>query len=166
MLNAIIYLSQTGSAERYARMLSDALQIPAYSIQDSPSVEGKVLYVAWALQQKTVGLKKAMRKYDVAGVVQVGMSPIFPDSIEKGRERNHIPDGCAFFQVQGGYDEEKLSGIYKKSMKIAGQGIVARIEELGKERELSDQELAMHDMFVNGKGDPASWDISEIVSYF
>ena len=86
--------------------------------------------------------------------------------IEKGRERNHIPDGCAFFQVQGGYDEEKLSGIYKKSMKIAGQGIVARIEELGKERELSDQELAMHDMFVNGKGDPASWDISEIVSYF
>ena len=62
--------------------------------------------------------------------------------------------------------QTRPSGIYKKSMKIAGQGIVARIEELGKERELSDQELAMHDMFVNGKGDPASWDISEIVSYF
>lgn len=166
MPEAIIYLSQTGSSKHYAELLSEALGIPAYPLDEAPKAEGRVIFIGWALQQRTMGLARAKRKYRLAAVIQVGMSPVFPDSNEKGRKLNKIPDDCAFFQVQGGYDEEKLGRIYKKSMRTAGKGIVKRIDELSRERELSAQEKAMREMFVNGKGEPASWDISEIVSYF
>ena len=166
MISAIVYLSKTGSAKRYALLLSEALHVPAYADEDNRKVEGKVLYVGWALARKTAGLPKAKKKYDLAGVVQVGMSPVYPDSVEKGRKANELEPDCAFFCLQGAFNLDALSGPSRLIMTKACKDLVEKYNAIMQERELNDQEKAICEMARTGKGEPPAWDISEIVDYY
>ena len=60
MITAIVYNSETGSCERYARELSRALHIPCEPLhKNHVRSDGKVIYVSWVMAGKVVGLDKA-----------------------------------------------------------------------------------------------------------
>ena len=165
MASSIVYRSKTGSCKRYAELLSAALHLPAYPDGKAPLRSGgEVIYVSWALAGKAVGLKKALKNYDLAGVVLVGMSPVYPDSVEKARAANGLGDWMPFFVLQGGFDMARLSGPMKLIMKVKCREIAAGLER--KKDQLSPAEQALYTMAATGRGEPPVWDASEIVRHY
>ena len=74
MIDAIVYSSLSGSCEEYAHRMSAALHVPFFTEQSHICPIGrKVVYIGWLLAGKVVGLNKAKERYNVVGVVSVGM---------------------------------------------------------------------------------------------
>lgn len=162
MVSAVIYNSLTGSCEKIAQEISRAVHIPAKPIGEYVRPEGQIIYVGWTFAGKVAGLKKAMKKYSVAAVVQVGMGAVSDESAAFTREKNQIPQGVAVFCMQGGFNINKLPLPFKLIMKMKNKDIVARLQ---KKPSLNEQEQALLTMASTGVGQPASWDVSQIVAW-
>lgn len=162
MVSAVVYNSLTGSCEKIAQEISRAVHVPAKPIGEYVRPEGQIIYVGWTFASKVVGLGKAMKKYNVAAVVQVGMSAVSGESAAFTREKNQIPQGVAVFCMQGGFNINKLPLPFKLIMKMKNKDIVARLQ---KKASLNEQELALLTMASTGVGQPASWDVSQIVAW-
>ena len=148
MITAIIYNSGTGSCERYARELSRQLHIPCEPLhKHHVRTDGKVIYVGWVMAGSVVGYAKAAQTLDIAAVVAVGMSPVTPALVAKSREANKIPAGVEFFLLL--MDKKIVRGLRAKEAKAP----------------LNAQEQATLNMALNGDGEPASWDCSEVVAW-
>ena len=166
MISAIVYNSKTGSCERYAKELSRRLVIPCYA-QGSFKVrpDAKVIYVSWVMAGKVVGLDKAMKKMNVGCVVAVGMAPVSAKAAEAMRQAGGVPRHVGFFLVQGGFNIDKLSLPMKLIMRVITKDIAKKLEEKKQSAPLSAQEQATYVMAAHGKGEPASWDVDEIVAW-
>jgi len=159
MISAVIYNSLTGSCEKIAQEISRSVHVPAKPMGEYVRPEGQVIYVGWTFAGKVAGLGKAMKKYNVAAVVQVGMGAVSEESAAFTREKNQIPQGIEVFCMQGGFNINKLPLPYKLIMKVKNKDIVARLQKKGS---LNQQELALLTMASTGVGQPASWDVSKI----
>lgn len=163
MLSAIVYDSLTGSCKKYAELLSAALHIPAYPAgKCHVRADGKILFIGWAFAGKIMGYKKAAEKYDVAAAVLVGMGAVSKDSADFTREKNAIPDTVQVFCLQGAFNINKLPLPFKLIMKIKCKEIVSRLEAKGT---LNEQEKALYTMASTGSGQPAAWNVDEIVRW-
>ena len=162
MISTVIYTSQTGSCERIANEISRSLHVPAKPMGEAVRSDGKVIYVGWTLAAGVVGLKKAMEKYDVAAVVQVGMGAVTEETAAFMRQKNNIPANIAVFSKQGGFNINKLPLPFKLIMKVKNKEIAARLRQKSR---LDEQEQATLNMAVTGVGEPASWDVSDIVKW-
>jgi len=161
MIAGIIYTSQTGSCEKLAGEIAKGLNVSAAPL-GAAAPAGKVIYVGWTLAAGVVGLKKAMEKYDVAAVVQVGMGAVTEQSAAFARKSNNIPDSIAVFSKQGGFHLKKLPLHFRLIMMIKDKEIVSRLMNKG---ELNIQERATLHMASTGDGEPASWDVSDVVEW-
>lgn len=162
MVSAVVYNSLTGSCEKIAQEISRAVHVPAKPTGEYVRPEGQIIYVGWTFAGKVVGLGKAMKKYNVAAVVQVGMGAVSDESAAFTREKNQIPQGVAVFCMQGGFNINKLPLPFKLIMKMKNKDIVARLQ---KKASLNEQELALLTMASTGVGQPANWDVSQIVAW-
>ena len=66
------------------------------------------------------------------------------------------------FCLQGAFDLNKLPLPFKLIMKIKCKDIVSRLEAKGT---LNEQEKALYTMASTGSGQPASWNVDEIVRW-
>ena len=165
MIAAIVYHSKTGSCERYAKELSRTLHLPAYADGKAPTrADGQIIYVSWALAGKLVGLKKAMQRYDVAGAVLVGMSPVYPNSVENAKAANGLSPSFPLFVRQGAFHMSRLPAPMRFVMKLKCREIAARLER--KKPNLSPAEQALYTMVTTGEGEPPTWDVSDIARAF
>lgn len=166
MITAIVYNSETGSCERYARELSRALHIPCEPLhKNHVRSDGKVIYVSWVMAGKVVGYPKAAKTLDIAAVVAVGMSPVTEKLTAASREKNQIPFGTEFFLLQGGFNINKLNLPMKAAMTVMDKKIARGLKAKQAQKPLTDQEEATLNMAVNGQGEPAAWDCSEVISW-
>ena len=166
MISAIVYNSKTGSCERYAKELSHKLVIPCYAQGCfRPRADAKVIYVSWIMAGKVVGLSKAVKKMDVGAVVAVGMAPAGKKAAEAMRQASGLPAHVGFFLVQGGFHIDKLPLPMKLIMRWKVKDIAARLEEKKRTAPLSAQEQATYEMAKRGDGEPAAWDVDEIVAW-
>lgn len=78
----IVYKSNTGYTEQYAKLLGDALDMPSYSLEKVPKCHkgGEVIYLGWLFAGNIVGYKKAAKLYKVRCVCGVGMGAPTPSS--------------------------------------------------------------------------------------
>ena len=165
MVASIVYHSKTGSCERYAKELSRALHLPAYELGKAPTrADGQVIYIGWAMAGKLVGLKKAMQQYDVAGAVLVGMSPVYPGSVENAKNANGLSPSFPLFVRQGGFHMNRLSGPMKLIMKLKCREIATRLAP--KKGSFTPAEQALYTMATTGEGEPPAWDVSDIALFF
>lgn len=109
-VSAIVYTSNTGYTEQYARMLGRKTGLPVHELSDAP--RGKtVLYLGWLMAGSVVGITKAKRRCRVAAYCAVGMG---------GREQEGALSkkysGLPVFCLRGGYHHAKVTGVYKKMM--------------------------------------------------
>ena len=167
MATAIVYHSQTGSCKRYAELLSARLHLPCYADGRAPvRPDTEVIYVGWTMAGKVAGLAKARKRYRLAGVVQVGMSPVGPDSVEQGRSANRLPASIPFFVLQGGFHMRLLPGGMQLVMKPICAKLLKDLSRAKAQRSLNPAEQALYTMVSTGEGAPPSWDVSEITEHY
>ncbi len=163
MIDIVVYTSGTGSCEKYAKILSEKLNIPAVTLEEVGALPGKkVLYIGWLMAGKVVGLEKARGKFLVSAVVQVGMAPVSEERTRAAKEKNRITPEMAFFCKQGAFHMSQLSGPMKVAMKV----ICKKLEgDLKKKPALNEQERALYRMVTTGDGEPADWNVDDIVAW-
>ncbi len=162
MISAIIYSSTTGSCEFLAREMSRKLAIPCYSVKGLKLPKGmEVIYVGWALAGKVVGLSKIRKDYRVKAVVQVGMSPVYPSSVETCVRQNDLA-GVKVFVKQGRFDIDRLPLPFKLIMKVKCKEIASKLAAKGN---LTEAEQATLKMAQTGKGEPPCWDVEDVVAW-
>lgn len=163
MFSAVVYNSISGSCKRYAEMISAKLSIPAVDIKNAHVRSGgKVIYVSWIMAGKITGLEKAMSKFNVGAVVQVGMGAVSEKSEAFAREKNAINPEIPVFCKQGAFDINKLPVHFRIIMRMKNKEIAERLNKKGN---LNEQEKATLKMAETGKGEPACWCVSDIVEW-
>ena len=127
--NSIVYTSNTGYTAEYARLLGEKTGLPVYSLDEAEqklAAGNCVIYLGWLMAGKVQGYKKAAKRYKVQAVCGVGMGGN-GSQLREVRKANAIPEKTPLFTLQGGFDINKLSGVYKLMMtimvKTAGKGL-------------------------------------------
>ncbi len=119
----------------YAKMLSEKLKIPCYSVKNASKYFKKkdaIIYLGWIRATTVVGYKKISRKYQIISVGAVGAYPKSNEYVEQLMKYNHIKQ--QLFYLRGGIDYEKLNKFYQKLLKLVGKAIIM---ENPKDKEMS-----------------------------
>ena len=161
----IVYSSNTGFTQQYAKLLGRALDMPSYELGSVPKCHAgaQVIYLGWLFAGSIVGYKKCARKYDIKAVAGVGMSPPADELAEGLRSTMKIPSNVPVFYLQGGFDIERLKGPMKLIMKIKCRSIAERLLAKG---ELSAAEQATLDMCSGPASAVDEINLAEIVALF
>lgn len=161
-MKAIVYTSNTGSTAYYAKMLSQKIAIPVYSMEEAiKKVESgsEILYLGWIMAGKIKGYEKAAKKYKIKAVCGVGMGKTGTQLAEL-REKNKIPETTQLFTLQGNFDMKKLRGAYKMMMNIM---VKTAGKALANKQDRTPEEDDMLDMMVNGIKRVNSENLNEVL---
>lgn len=149
-MKAIVYESNTGNTQKYAEMLGQKTGLPVYEHKKASKHLGEkdeIIYLGWLFASNIKGYEKAAKNYNVKAICGVGMRRACEEAVKDMVERNHISDTKAFY-FQGGYDLNKLRGIYKLMMKMMSKMI---LKELEKKEPKTDEDIESIDMINNGR---------------
>ena len=148
-MRAIVYTSNTGSTEKYAKLLSHQIVVPAYSMKEAAKMikpGAEIIYLGWIMAGKIKGYAEAAKKYRIQAVCGVGMGQTGTQLVEV-RTKNRIPQSIPLFTLQGTFNINKLHGIYKVMMnvmiKTAGKALAERSDR-------TPEDDDMLDMMLNG----------------
>lgn len=129
MSKVIVYKSKTGHTERYAKMLSEELDIPCYSYKEAKvSDNDEVIFLSYIYASKIMGLSKALNKYNIKAIIAVGALAYSKDYVNTLKQTNNIDK--PFFYLRGGIDYSKLNFIFRKFLPIIGKDIAKDDKEL------------------------------------
>ena len=120
----IVYESNTGFAERYAKTLSEKTGIEALPLSKAKKAVEKgsdVIFIGWVFANKISGLDKARKLWSITALAAVGMNPPSDKNDEILKEANK-PE-CPFFYLPGGLDNSKLKGMHKMMLNMVRQGL-------------------------------------------
>ena len=119
-MNAIIYTTNTDSAERYALLLAEQTGLPVYSLTEAKktvSTGAEVIYLGWIMAGSVKGYAEAAKRYRVRAVCAVGMGQTGTQT-DSVRKKSAVPADIPLFTLQGNFDVKKLHGIYRLMMEI------------------------------------------------
>ena len=162
--NSIVYTSNTGYTAEYARLLGEKTGLPVYSLAEAEqklAAGNRVIYLGWLMAGKVQGYKKAAKRYKVQAVCGVGMGGT-GSHLQEVRKANAIPEKTPLFTLQGGFDIQKLSGVYKLMMtimvKTAGKG-------LAEKQDRTPEEDVMLDMLTQGGSRVSAENLAEVLAW-
>ena len=146
-IKAVIYTSNTGYSEQYAKILGEKLNLPVYSLKEADVDSGSsVVYIGWLMAGFVKDYNKASKRYDVQAVIGVGMGES-ATQLDTVRKNNKVPENVPVFVLQGGFDMNRLRGMNKLMMKL----MVKKLKkDYADKKDLSDGEKAIVDMLYNG----------------
>ncbi len=165
MINAIVYTSNTGYTEKYAKLLGEKTGLPVSSLSDAKGVlpaGSNIIYLGWLMAGKVAGYKDAAKLYSVKAVCGVGMGGT-GTQLEESRRANSIPAETPFFTMQGGFDMTKLHGIYKFMM---GAMVKTSGKSLAKKQDRTPDEDAMLDMLLHGGDYVSVENLSAVLDWY
>ena len=146
-MNAIIYTTNTGSTERYARLLAQKTGLPAYSLAEAKKqvfAGAEVIYLGWIMAGSVKGYAEAAKRYRVRAVCGVGMGQTGTQT-DSVRKKSGIPADIPLFTLQGNFDVKKLHGVYRPMMEImvktAGKGLAEKSDRTPEEDDMLDMML-------------------------
>ena len=162
--NSIVYTSNTGYTAEYARLLGEKTGLPVYSLAEAEqklAAGNRVIYLGWLMAGKVQGYKKAEKRYKVQAVCGVGMGGT-GSQLQEVRKANAIPEKTPLFTLQGGFDIQKLSGVYKLMMtimvKTAGKG-------LAEKQDRTPDEDVMLEMLTQGGSRVSADNLAEVLAW-
>ena len=143
-MNAIIYTTNTGSTERYAKLLAQKTGLPAYSLAEAKKqvlAGAEVIYLGWIMAGSVKGYAEAAKRYRVRAVCAVGMGQTGTQT-DSVRKKSAVPANIPLFTLQGNFDVKKLHGIYRPMMEImvktAGKGLAEKSDRTPEEDDMLD----------------------------
>lgn len=125
IMKAIVYESNTGFTERYAKILSEKTGVPAYSLSQAKKQVEKgeeIVFLGWVFANKISGFDKARKRWNVAAVGAVGMNPCSDQNTQIVRDANK-PE-CPLFYMWGGLDNSKLKGLNKMMLGMVRDSLI------------------------------------------
>ncbi len=148
-MDAILYTTNTGSAEHYAKLLAHETGLPAYSLAEAKKsvVSGaEIIYLGWIMAGSVKGYADAAKRYKICAVCGVGMSKTgtLTDNV---RNKTAISANIPVFTLQGNFDVKKLHGIYRPMMEIM---VKATGKNLSAKENRTPEEDDMLDMMLHG----------------
>ena len=147
MIKAIVYTSNTGTTKEYARLLSETICLPYYSMDEAKErlrKQTEIIYMGWLVAGTIKGYKEAKKDYKICAVCAVGMGRT-GTQIEEITKKAKIAEDVKVFTLQGGFDLHKLSGAYRFVMnamvKVSGKALEQKEDKTEEEEELLDMML-------------------------
>lgn len=142
MIQAIVYTSNAGHTREYAEILGQEIRLPVYELAAAKHILTKgteIVYLGWLMAGVIKGYKKANRYFTIKALCGVGMAAN-GSQITDISKANKLSDGLPLFSLQGGFELDKLHGIYKLMMstmqKTAGKGLADKQERTSEEDEM------------------------------
>ena len=143
-MDAIIYTTNTGSAERYAKLLAQETGLPVYSFAEAKKQvfsKAKIIYLGWIMAGSVKGYAAAAKRYRVCAICGVGMGQTGTQT-ESVRKKSAIPANIPLFTLQGNFDVKKLHGVYRPMMEImvktAGKALAEKKDRTPDEDDMLD----------------------------
>lgn len=162
---AIVYTSNTGYTQQYAMILAQCIDLPVYELQQALQeldADLPIIYLGWLMAGKIQGYKKATRYFQVVAVCGVGMGKT-GSQMQDLVKTNDLPSHLPLFTLQGGFDIEKLKGLYKIMMKImihtAGKGLADKANRTAEEEDM----LAL---MVQGGNRVSQENLAAVISWY
>ena len=164
-MDAIIYTTNTGSTEQYAKLLAQKTGLPACSLAEAKKRDfagAEVIYLGWIMAGSVKGYAEAAKRYQVRAVCGVGMGQTGTQT-DSVRKKSAVPAGIPLFTLQGNFDVKKLHGIYRLMMEImvktAGKGLAEKSDR-------SMEEDNMLDMMLHGGERVKEENLSTVLDWY
>lgn len=157
MIKAIIYNSSTGHTFRYAKMLSEKLDIPCYAIKDANrkfNSNDEIIYLSWVCANMITGIKKIRNKYNVKCYGVLGLYPKREENTNNLIKTNNIDKPV--FYLQGGLDYNKLNWLKTKILHMVGKYL---------EKENNKQSTQLAKILENGADFVTEENLKEILEF-
>ena len=125
-MTAIVYLSNTGTAKRYAEALSAKTGLPCVAADRFDNAADNVVFVGWVLGGEIQGLKKLRESgVPLRAVAAVG---VLANEAQQVKEKNCAAEEPFFF-LPGAFDLKKQKGLYKLMCGMLVKAIKAKVKE-------------------------------------
>lgn len=164
-MKAIVYTTNTGNTERYAKMLGHQISLPVYALEDAKKSLEKgteIIYLGWIMASGIKGYKDAEKHFDIRMVCAVGMGGT-GTQLQEVRDRNQIPSSVAVFTLQGGFDMQKLRGVNKLMMSMMKKTVG---KELTEKTDRTPEEDEMLDLLMHGGSRVSMENLSEPIKWY
>ncbi len=164
-MDAIVYTSNTGTTKEYAFLLRKHTGLPVCSLNDARGTitdGSEIIYLGWVMAGKVQGYDKAAKRYNIKAVCGVCMGAT-GSQLKEIRDKNQVPKTTAVFSMQGGFDINKLHGIYKMMMKVmvktAGKGLADK-------KSRTEDEDVMLEMMLHGANHVNENNMKELLEWY
>lgn len=164
-MEAIVYTSNAGHTKEYAKLLGEIINLPVYEIGEAKGKLDKnadIIYFGWLMAGKVKGYNKALKRYNIKALGAVGMSNSVTQ-IDDVKKNNNVSEELEIFLLQGGFEIDKLSGIYKTMMNTMRKTVG---DKLDNKEELTEEEKDMLDMLKNGRNCVSTENLTEIINWY
>ena len=164
-MNAIIYTTNTGSTERYARLLAGQTGLPAYSLAEARktiSAGAEIIYLGWIMAGAVKGYAAAAKRYRVCAVCGVGMGRTGTQT-DSVRKKTAVPAQIPVFTLQGNFDVKKLHGIYRPMMEIM---VKTAGRSLAEKSDRTPEEDGILDMMLHGGERVRAENLSTVLDWY
>ena len=148
-MNAIVYHSNTGYTERYAKALSKESGIRAYSLEQAMKElpkDSHILFMSWVKAGAVEKARAASKRFYLDGICAVGLNT--SSGTERAlRGQTGVSREYPFFMLPGGYDRSKLGKIDGFLMDLMLKKLN---RDLSKKLRPSETELGMQQVLTSG----------------
>lgn len=164
-MEAIIYTSNTGSAEQYAKMLAEETGLSVFSMEEAKSKveEGsEIIYLGWIMAAQVKDYNKAAKKYKIRAVCAVGMEKTGTRT-EEIRKKTFVPAEVPLFTLQGNFSVKKLHGFYRLMMKMMVKMVT---KQLGAKTDRTQRENEMLEIMLHGGENVRKENLAEVLDWY
>ena len=164
-MEAIIYTTNTGSAEQYAKMLAEQTGLSVFSMEEAKSEveEGsEIIYLGWIMAAQVKGYKTAAKKYKIRAVCAVGMEKTGTRT-EEIRKKTFVPAEVPLFTLQGNFNVKKLHGFYRLMMNLMVKMIT---KKLGAKTDRTQRENEMLEIMLQGGENVRKENLAEVLDWY
>lgn len=159
-INAIVYRSNAGHTKAYAELFSAQVGLPLFELSEAKKCLAKaspVVFMGWLMAGNVRGYKQAAKLFDVQAVCGVGMAH-GASQLEEIRKVNKLPDALPVFYLQGGFELDKLHGVFKCMMKAMRKSVL-------KKESHNAEEAEMLELMRNGGNCVSAEHLSDILKW-
>ena len=164
-MDTMIYTTNTGSTERYAKLLAQETGLPAYSFTEAKKVVpngAEIIYLGWIEAGSVKGFANAAKCYHIRAVCAVGMGQTGTQT-DNTRKKSAISADIPLFTLQGNFNVKKLHGVYRPMMEImvktAGKRLAAK-------KDRTPEEDDMLSMMLHGRERVKQENLSAILNWY
>ena len=159
--NAIVYTSNTGHTETYARLLGMKIGLPVYSLDLAKKQLAKgtpIIYLGWIFASHVKGYKKAATRFNVKALCAVGLCET-GTYISEIRKAERLPQALPLYTVQGGIDKQNLKGVNKMIINMLTKSLAS-----SKSRTESDERMLI--LLKNGGSYVSENNLFELIAWY
>ena len=146
----IVYQSNTGFTEEYAKMLAKAEKMKCFELQQAQeqlTKETEIIYMGPLMAGRIEGLDKAQKKFTLKAACGVGMSPHNAQTLATLSKANYVVNAPIFY-LQGGWAPKKVSWLQRRMVNMVTRTIRKQLQEKGSKRTKEEQRYL--DMLLKG----------------